>query len=627
MKQFFILLNAILFSTIAIAQEVEGPLIVNPELVKQAELERSFPDRAQRGGGSIALPFVDDFSRYSFPTDNPDVPVEWQMWEETGAYLNNSMALFPPTIGTATLDGLDGTGYPYDFSSSNSFGPADTLTSLPIDIAAYDAGSNVYLTFYYQRGGRGNTPEEEDRLYVDFFSPDDDAWFEVWSADGGTDTGFDRTFIKVEESWFFRTEFQFRFRNEATLSGSLDHWNIDYVVLDANIDPQTYELIDVAIVHPQVSLLDRYTAMPWTHFSANPASHMAQTLDVVQGNLNEDRNIVSGYRVLYNDIEQFDEPSLYLNTTGNGFSDFTSNFPINTAPASYIYDSSVNDTCAYFDVEIYTNTTPDQNRWNDTLHFQQEFLNYYAYDDGSAERVYALQNAQGGQLAVKYQTAVPDTLIGLFMYFSPFAEDVSGDTFLLRAWGDNEGTPGDELAENFEFQYPTYYTSGPNVFGYYEYDNPIAVDGTFYVGWVQNTNAELNIGLDKAGTSNTSNLFYTTGIGSSWSLSTVEGSVMIRPVFKAGKSEVWNGIEESENAEFIAYPNPTNGRITIESTSFGMIGAMSLYDLSGRLVEAVPASLQNKQSIDISMLPSGIYVLHVEDRSGQVVHREKIVKQ
>lgn len=102
---------------------------------------------------------------------------------------------------------------------------------------------------------------------------------------------------------------------------------------------------------------------------------------------------------------------------------------------------------------------------------------------------------------------------------------------------------------------------------------------------------------------------------------------MIRPVFKAGKSEVWNGIEETENAEFIAYPNPTNGQITIESTSFGLIGAMSLYDLSGRLVEAVPASLQNKQSIDISMLPSGIYVLHVEDRSGQVVHREKIVKQ
>ena len=49
---------------------------------------------------------------------------------------------------------------------------------------------------------------------------------------------------------------------------------------------------------------------------------------------------------------------------------------------------------------------------NDSIGFKQVFDNYYAYDDGTAEKAYAL-DAVGGQLAVRFPLAIPDTLEGI----------------------------------------------------------------------------------------------------------------------------------------------------------------------------------------------------------------------
>ncbi len=626
MKLISIIIFSILLVLPSFAQEQEKDLVINAEIYKNRQLEKEYAPRASRGGGSLELPFTDDFSKYSFPTNNPDVPVEWQQWEETGAYLNENFPLFPPTIGVATFDGLKADGYPYDISVSNSYGQADTLISLPINLQGLSAGDNVYLTFYYQGGGRGNNPEAADSLIVDFYSPDDDAWFRKWATPGVSDGIFHRQFIQVIDPWFFRSEFRFRFRNYATLSGSLDHWHVDYVVLDENIDPNNFNLIDVAMIHPQTTLLSEYSAMPWTHFSDNPASNMSQTFNVLQGNLNDDSNIVSGYGVYYNGVEQYNQADLYLNTTGNGFSTFEATYPANTAPANYVYDSSVNDTCAFFDVSVYTNATPDGNRWNDTLHIRQEFTNFYAYDDGSAERAYSLENAAGGKLAVKFNAVIPDSLVGLFLYFTPFGIDVSSETFLLRAWGDNGGIPGDELAENFEFHSPTYYPGGPNVFGYYEFDNPIAVDGNFFVGWVQNSNAELNIGLDKNSVLAANTLFYQTGIGASWTASSITGAVMVRPVLKAGKSEVWNGIPENAFGDLQVYPNPASTQVSVVWDDPSLSLSAEIVDLSGRVLKLEPMSTQRIE-VDLSDIPSGLYLLITRNKDGVMVHRKKIVKE
>ena len=52
----------------------------------------------------------------------------------------------------------------------------------------------------------------------------------------------------------------------------------------------------------------------------------------------------------------------------------------------YAYPTLANTTS--YNIECILNTTPDFNRWNDTLRFTQNFDNYYAYDDGTAEGGY-----------------------------------------------------------------------------------------------------------------------------------------------------------------------------------------------------------------------------------------------
>ena len=87
------------------------------------------------------------FSRYSLPTNDPSIPVEWQMWLDNDARINNTLPINVPTIGVATFDGLDETGYPYDFTSETSYGPADTLTSCPINLDGLTAADSVKLVF------------------------------------------------------------------------------------------------------------------------------------------------------------------------------------------------------------------------------------------------------------------------------------------------------------------------------------------------------------------------------------------------------------------------------------------------------------------------------------------------
>ncbi|HEY0262021.1 MAG TPA: hypothetical protein VGB95_03285 [Chitinophagales bacterium] len=55
-------------------------------------------------------------------------------WMNNLAYWNTTYPILPPTIGVATLDGLNQYGLPYNNASSVIRGKADTLTSKPIDL-------------------------------------------------------------------------------------------------------------------------------------------------------------------------------------------------------------------------------------------------------------------------------------------------------------------------------------------------------------------------------------------------------------------------------------------------------------------------------------------------------------
>ena len=594
---------------VAAAQETEVAGGMNALAARQYRLEQLWTPKVRGGGSSLDLPFFDDFSRYSLPTNDPDVPSDWQRWEDASVFLNSSFPQNPPTIGVATFDGLAADGYPYDFTCANCWGEADTLTSLPINLAGLTADDNVAFSFFYQAGGLGNQPDEEDSLVLEFFSPfGEGQWFRVWGTPGAISGDFAQVVLPVNAAEYLLDGFRFRFRNYATLSGNLDHWHIDYVLMDENFSYTECQVDEVAMVYPPASLLSEYTAMPWTHFIDSPAALMAPTVPVNQTNLGPTENIVTGLRQRFED-QVWDFPSLDFNTFGNACSDFQRILALEDVS----YDVSVNDTCAIFDVCSYVTTT-DGTPQNDTACFRQVFLNYYAYDDGSAERAYAL-NVAGGKVAVKYFAEETDSLLGLFIHWMPFQFDNSNKSFLLRVWADGGGIPGEELIENFQFHFPHYYHDGYNIFSYYAYDDPVEVSGNFYVGWVQDGNAELNVGNDKNTNRNPTRLFYQLGAGGDWTQSAIEGSVMIRPVFKSGKTNVWNGITEYAASVIPVYPNPADDHVQMQLPSAGM--QVSVYDLSGRRVCHAPRA-DALFSLDVSALAPGMYLIKALGPSGTV---------
>lgn len=636
MKQFVLLLLSCFFSSVIFSQEVEKDLVIDVVKAEHYAKEKSFEKRATRGGdASLSLPFFDDFATYSLPTSDPEIPVELQRWSNNSARINCTFPILPPTIGVATLDGLDETGYPYNFVTSDAYGPADTLTSLPINLEGLSEIDNVYLTFFYQGGGIGNAPDPQDSLVLEFFSPlgEETDWFHQWSVPGSEMETFEQVFIPIDQSIFFQDGFRFRFRNYASLGGNVDHWNIDYVFLNNNINPEVFDFFEVAFVDCPNTMLQDYTSMPWTHFLVNPSQFMASSVNTTQRNLsnNQADNVTSGYKVEFEGTE-WDFENAFSQVVVSPLEVFDTEYAVNSTPNNFVYDETVNDTCAIFDVSFYQDNigilvdekigVPD----NDSIVFKQEFTNYYAYDDGSAERAYAL-NVAGGQVAVKYSVATPDTLLGLFIHFTPFLDDVSTETFLMRIWGDGGGVPGNELALNFEFKSPTFYTAGNDVFGYFEYDEPLEVDGVIYVGFVQNGSDELNIGLDKNTNSNASRLFYNLGLGSQWLQSGIQGSVMIRPVFKSGKSFVWNNIEEQDEIEANIYPVPASDILTIAPEAFYTENyAVELVDMNGRIV-LQESNLFGTNQINISELAEGLYLLVMRNRNGEAVLRRRVLKQ
>ena len=81
---------------------------------------------------------------FASPTDD-DVD---KLWIDQDVFINDNYAINPWTIGVATFDGLDETGYPHDWTGSGATGWADDLTSKPIDLSTYSVGDSIYISFF-----------------------------------------------------------------------------------------------------------------------------------------------------------------------------------------------------------------------------------------------------------------------------------------------------------------------------------------------------------------------------------------------------------------------------------------------------------------------------------------------
>ena len=117
--------------------------------------------------------------------------------------------------------------------------------------------------------GLGDNPQVEDSLILEFKDSNGD-WNTEWKMAGSSFYEFKKQIILISSSDYLTNDFQFRFRNKATLSGNFDHWHIDYVKLDEFLNPMdTSKLNDVSFVYGAPSFLKRYEQMPWTHFKNN----------------------------------------------------------------------------------------------------------------------------------------------------------------------------------------------------------------------------------------------------------------------------------------------------------------------------------------------------------------------
>ncbi|MFL5763444.1 MAG: T9SS type A sorting domain-containing protein [Bacteroidia bacterium] len=615
MKKITFLIAAMFFAFAGFSQGLtENELTTNAVLVRKYNEMKSVHrlpsiyDTLTVGPAGI----LDDFSK---PGPYPDTAI----WMDDHAFINRTYPKAPVTIGVATFDGLDYNGYPYDFSAApSSSALADYLTSKPIKLN-YPATDSIYLSFYYQPQGRGNAPEYLDSLVLQF--KDSASWRNVWAQKGTTlatsDSSWKLVMIPVTDSMYLQDGFQFRFYNRATLSGNTDHWNIDYVYLNRFRTKADTVFEDVAMVYDTPSLITPYTAMPWKQYDT---TFMKTNYASVIRNNNTATKIITDYNYKIFNAMGVQVNSTYSGGTSN-INPFETTGYLNYAPhttPALNYKIPALTTADRYSIESYLYSSPDKDRNNDTVRHTQDLTNYFAYDDGTAENSFGLSTLSA-ELAEQFTLRVADSLQFIDIFFNPFLTNTSVYTFDLKVWADAGGMPGLPIYSSSSPQTPAYSGVTYNDFIRYKLDAPLYLGaGKFYVGFLQNTNQFLNIGVDK-NTNTQSKIFY--NVSGPWYNSPFAGSLMLHPVF--GSASEFTGIEPVAKAKDLSlYPNPAGEELHVAFAD-GMKQEFSYYvsDILGKKI--IPESVSTG-NIDISSLNSGIYFITVNDEKG--MHTLKFIK-
>lgn len=610
---------------------VENVMTSNGVLVvKYNELKQR---SAYRSGGSITdtLPlgingFLDDFS---YDSPYPDTA----KWLNNYVFVNRDLPIAPITLGAATFDGVGSDGYPYDFTAgAGTTGKADTLTSKPIDL--YLPGDNsVYFSFYYQAQGRGDWPYTSDSLILEFKNTVTGSWNHVWATKGlssaTSDSSWKYVSLHLVDTAYLKKGFQFRFSNYATLSGTFDNWHIDYVYLNKNrtATDSTNIVQDVTFVYNTPALINEYTVIPWKQYT--PASMKNKYSTTIRNNNNavvfggfgyniydENNNLLTNYS---GGAINYDPYSV----VGYDPSPATNAPPLNSTPVNYSFPFLAGRT--KFRIESYLAASPDFILENDTVEHIQDFNNYFAYDDGTAETSFGIAGYLHAQMAVKFLMTAGDTLRCVDIYFNPQLTNDNLYTFRLKVWAvSGSGTPGIAIFTSVDSLYkPIYNKMGPNKFVRYYLESPVYLSSgtSFFVGFDQNTTQPINIGVDR-NTNAQSKTYY--NISGTWLNPPSSGSLMMHPVF-GSKSDVI-GVDEKTIAEkdlFIVYPNPANDRLFIRSDNGSGSEAVSyaIIDIYGRVIcENV---LKNDEGIDLSMVSNGVYFIKIS--SGKNISAHKFI--
>ena len=556
------------------------------------------------------------------------------VWQSNGAYVNATYPIFPPSIGCATLDGLSASGLPYDKSNTETYGVADYLTSSPINLEGLNNDSNVYLSFFYQPTGRGNFPDTEDSLVVEFLNEATGQWVNVWSS-AGIDSAevppFTQIYIEVRDTnllagpRYFYNGFKFRFKNYATLAGNNDHWHIDYVRLDQSRDPNSSDTLiqDVTFIEPYPNLFTNYSKMPWQHFLANPS--LEDTISIPIRDNGQLGGITAGAMPL--------EAYTIENTTGDTIYALTGqNFnPTSVIRYREIYPNSdftipmlpVSGDTARWDASISVSPSSQNDiLGNDTLRGFFPFSKELAYDDGSAERSYGVEGGdQVKKFAYRFDPIIDDSISALRFHFSHTDVDVSDMVFSIYLWDSlelNTTNPYENVVYAFTNVKPTYVDS-LNGFTTFSLDSLIPFTRTMYVGWSQTDNRNIQLGFDVNSGKGRNNMFV--NLSNRWEASSINatGSPMIRLVLNDEADSIQSNIDDITNHWiFSVFPNPASEIIFIRGLEW-VNEARYQYKIIDRMGRLIQEGRVDENGIHLQELPSGTYLLMIQQNVNQNV--------
>lgn len=579
------------------AQEMVVPLTMNPKLSKPLGEVQKKKTRA------AALPFIDDFS-YEGPYPNPS------LWEDQHVFINNTMAVLPINRGVATFDGLDRYGRPY-VSTQSAISTADSLTSVPIDLSAYSSTNNIFLSFFVQPEGLGFAPETKDSLFL-YFKNNNNQWQRVWQLRGTTFQPFKIYFVPVADQQFMHAGFQFRFVNLASPNINDDDWHLDYVKMDVNRSFVDSIQNEIGFSIEPTSILKPYTEMPYSHFQVNQSNWLQNK---------QFTSIVNTYPV-----------SQPINLKHEAWEKVSSSLLHTESKTGSIVPAKSSITDSFLSYTI-THTPPPDNkvivedryyfnpvsgvdrRINDTISRITTFDNYFAYDDGSAEKSYFLLSAFNypAKTALEFHLNHADTIRGLAVHFGAQVPSGSGKYFTITLYKQLAGSGLNDSIIHSEDLFQVMYDTSYNAFSYYAFQQPVVADsGKYYIGITQPANFgsdSVYYGLDVNTSANKDYLYY--NVSGIWESSSItNASIMMRPMVGRRYTPTAIPSVSDGTADITIYPNPCSSTFRVK----GDYQTLALYDLNGRKIKSFRS---NEELLDISSLPDQLYILVITDKNKQ----------
>jgi hypothetical protein len=557
------------------------------------------------------LPFWDDFSQ----------GIDTLKWTLDGTSYTETIGENPPSLGAILFNGVDENGRPYSVLIGDQ-GESDFLTSKPFDLSLLSESEreSLYLSFFWQAGGKAEAPDENDRLTLEILDSSGD-WIPVWFQQGGENvdrTSFTQEIIRINPQ-LQHAGFQFRFYSKGRQVGPFDSWLLDYVYLNSNRDENDLTYRDRALTSPNQVNFGEFSAYPlellqndqtglWTQVQneflnlENRFRAMEYSIQVEDslGSLALIINDDTPFNPVPNSLErrsflsrEFDEVPVPLVESDLVFRTSL------TSGDGFLFEIQNGDTIQYSSVDY---------RLNDTIKTSFPLRDFFAYDHGSADYSAGI-NQRSGQLAVRYNSPEPVFIKGISINFTNANQ--ANQAIDIVVWDEIDRSPIFSKESLIPVKMP-----GQD-FIYYSLDTNIRVTGEFHIGFTQFSNEFVHVGLDKINDRG-DKIFY--NVGGGWVQNEdVKGSLMIRPHVSRAQP-----FEQSElpGIDYRIYPNPVVNQLFVK----GEFSEITIFDSFGRQILLPKEQIIDGEIINFDGQRPGVYVINLFSESGSKSFRILVSK-